>query len=213
MWELENKEMLLYHISMNKLLFIFLLGFSFLNAQDPVQEILSKRFSGYAFDSSKPVCKEQLVTIAEAGRLAPSSYNEQPWYFIICDKNRDPEGYNKVFQALVEPNQKWAKNAPVLIVVIAATKSSRNGKTNAHAQYDTGAAAFSMMLQATSLGLMAHQMGGFDKDRIGSAFSLTTDLVPMAVMAVGYPSADEKQPERKRKPLSENFFFGKWGGN
>jgi nitroreductase len=61
------------------------------------------------------------------------------------------------------------------------------------------------------MGLMAHQMGGFDEQKIRQEFSIPDDFQPMSVMAVGYPSADEIQPERKRKPLSDNFFDGSWG--
>jgi nitroreductase len=174
-------------------------------------QLLQKRYSGYQYDPAKQVTREQLKEISEAGRLAPSSYNEQPWAYIICDRNAHPEAYQKAFSALVEFNQNWAKNAPVLIVCIAATKSARNGKLNPAAQYDTGAATFAMVLKAASMGLMAHQMGGFDADKIKHLFAIPNGFEPMSVMAIGYASSNEVQPERTRKPLGENFFMGSWG--
>lgn len=174
------------------------------------QELLSKRYSGYSFDASRKVSHEQLLSILEAGRLAPSSYNDQPWYFIVCDKNTNPEAYQKAFSTLVEFNQGWAKTAPVLLIVIANDKSHQ-GQFNRWAQYDTGAAAFSIMLQATSLGLMAHQMGGFDEQKVRQLFSLPEHAIPMSVMAIGYAAPGDKKKEKERKPLRENFFDGAWG--
>lgn len=172
--------------------------------------LLTRRYSGYVYDSSRPVTREMLKSILEAGRLAPSSYNEQPWVFIVCDRTKDPEAYQKALGALVEFNQGWAKNAPVLILSIASSKSAHNNKLNRWAQYDTGAAAFSMMLEATSLGLMAHQMGGFDEEKLRKAFSIPDDFVPMAVMAIGY-QGNEEIKLKKRKALKENFYEGAWG--
>lgn len=175
-----------------------------------VFQVLSQRYSGYAYDASKPVTQRQLQLMMEAARLAPSSYNEQPWYFIMCDRTTDEKAYQKALSTLVEANQKWAQNAPVLVVTVAASKSSHNDKGNRHGQYDSGAAAFGMMLEATSLGLMAHQMGGFDSNKARQVFGIPEDCVPMSVMAIGY-SLDEVQPKRERKPYSENFFSGQWG--
>lgn len=177
---------------------------------DTLTPLLTKRYSGYVYDSSRPVPREDLKSILEAGRMAPSSYNEQPWIFIVCDRSKDPEAYQKALSALVEFNQGWAKNAPVLILSIASSKSAHNNKLNRWAQYDTGAAAFSMMLEATSLGLMAHQMGGFDEEKLRQAFSIPIDYVPMAVMAIGYQGKEEIPP-KKRKALKENFYEGAWG--
>lgn len=123
---------------------------------DSYAELLMKRYSGRLYDPKRPVTQEQLQLIINAGQMAPSSSNEQPWRFIICDKATDAPSYDKVFNTLVKFNQDWAKNAPVLIVAIAAKKWSKDGKPNRWAVYDTGAAAFSMMMQATAIGLMAH---------------------------------------------------------
>jgi nitroreductase len=179
---------------------------------DPLSKILAERHSGRSFDASRLVTQDQLKHIVKAGQLAPSSYNDQPWHFIICDRATNPDAYNKALSTLIEFNQKWAKNAPVLIITVASTNSHDN-ELNRWAQYDTGAAAFSMMLQATSLGLMAHQMGGFDEAKVSKAFKIPKDMVPMAVMALGYNAEKEKNRsiKKERKPLEENFFKGDWG--
>lgn len=205
---------LLFISAMNFLLFGQSLAYESVLSEtkaDCLSQILSKRYSGYAFDPSKPVSQNQLDAIMEAARLTPSCYNEQPWVYIICDRNRNLQAYEKTLSTLVEFNQNWARNAPVLIITIAANKFTRNNETNRWAQYDTGAASFSMMLQATSLGLMTHQMGGFDENKIRQLFSIPDGFTPMAVMAIGYPSLNEPQPERKRKPLTDNFFYENWG--
>ncbi len=175
-----------------------------------VVEVIDKRHSGYTFDTTRSVTSEQLQTLIKAGQLAPSSYNDQPWYFIICDRTTHPEAFGKALSTLVEFNQKWAVNAPVLIIVLAAPNSHR-GEFNRWAQYDTGAAAYSMALQATSMGLMAHQMGGFDEAKIIKLFGLPATLQPMAVMAVGYAGQETKTVKRDRKPMHDNFFIGAWG--
>lgn len=178
---------------------------------DPFSQIISKRHSGYSYDATRQVTQSHIQAIIKAAQLAPSSYNDQPWFFIICDRTTHPEAYEKVFNSLVEFNQQWVKNVPVLIVAVASWKS-HNGEWNRHAQYDTGAAAYSMMLQATSLGLMAHQMGGFDEAKISKSFGIPQDFVPMAVMAIGYEKIeDNKVIKKERKPLSDNFFMGNWG--
>lgn len=179
---------------------------------DSFSTLLATRQSGYSYDTTRSVNQEQIAAIVKAGSLAPSSYNDQPWCFIVCDRATHAQAYDNALSTLVEFNQGWAKNAPVLVVVVAS-ENSHHGEYNRCAQYDTGAAAFSMMLQATSLGLMAHQMGGFDATRVCSLFEIPQGYVPMAVMAIGYATPEEKKssPKKERKPLEENFFMGCWG--
>jgi nitroreductase len=174
--------------------------------------LFNNRYSGYSYDPSKNVSKQQLSLIFQAAQSAPSCYNEQPWRFIVCDKNTHPKAYDKLLSSLVEFNQGWAKNAPVLIVSVVSEKSSR-GHRNDWAEYDTGAATFGLVLQASSLGLMGHQMGGFDPLKIKTLFSIPEGFTPIAVTAIGYPSTDQAPLEKKRKPLHETFFMGDWGAS
>jgi nitroreductase len=174
--------------------------------------IFSKRHSGRSYDSERPISTDQIRLLAEAARSAPSSYNDQPWFFIFCNRATDPQAYAKVMKGLDEFNQGWAKNVPLLVVVVADTKSRHTQKENRWGPYDTGAAAVSMALQAAGMGLMAHQMGGFDEDIIRSEFQVPAQYVPMSVMAIGYetPAEAANIPAKTRQSLNENFFMGKW---
>lgn len=171
--------------------------------------LFESRYSGYEYDVSKQVVPQQIRTILSAGRLAPSSYNEQPWRFIVCDRNQNRQAYEKALGCLVEENKDWAKNAPVLIICLSDIQSAYTQKKNDWAEYDTGAASMSLMLQAASMGLMAHQMGGFDSDKVKKEFSIPENVVPMSIMSIGYSAGEPKL--KNRKPLGENFFLGEWG--
>lgn len=172
--------------------------------------IFLKRHSGRSYDPARKVLSEDLKTILEAARWAPSCYGDEPWRFIVCEKK---DAYEKVFNTLAPANQKWAGNAPILIISIACSTFSHTQKHNRWAAYDTGAAAMSLALQAADLGLMAHQMGGFDLPALAKAFELSEDCIPMAVIALGYEVKDapDKNAPRHRKSLEENFFEGSWG--
>lgn len=189
-----------------------LLGFTTSSQTEYLPELLQKRHSGYSYDSSKSVSDEQIKKLIEAARTAPSSYNDQPWFFVISDSKKNPETYNKILNSLVEQNQAWAKNAPVLVLVVSNTKFKHNGKDNRWGPYDSGAAAFAMALEAADLGLMAHQMGGFDEKKIQKDLKIPTQYVPMAVMAIGYETEGAEVKAKERKPSSDNFFIGNWPG-
>jgi len=188
--------------------------------QTPIDETLASRWSGRAYDATKAVSQTQIISLLEAARWAPSCFGDQPWRFIVWDKTTDIKAWQQAFDCLVPANQSWVKDSPVLVLVCADTLFGHNQKPNRWAQYDTGAAAENLCLQASSIGLMAHQMGGFDADKAREAFAVPTQYVPMAMVAVGY-AADisilegeilaRETAERKRKPLNELFFKGTWG--
>ena len=178
-----------------------------------VSPIFLKRHSGKFYDTSRQVSNEQIRAMIESARWAPSSHNDQPWNFIICDRIQTPEAFAKALDTIKATNQKWAKDAALLIVVVARTKLLYKGKPNEYAEYDTGSAAISMALQAADLGLMAHQLGGIDKEKIVEVFQLPENCVPMTIMAIGYETDElETSPKpRDRRPSEENFFMGRWG--
>lgn len=181
-------------------------------AENTVHEAIKSRHSGRSYEPSKQVPQEHLQKILEAGRVAPSCYNDQPWTFLITDKEKTPEAYHKLLQTLAEANQAWAQHAPHLILICANTQFRKNGKPNRWGPYDTGAAAYTMMLEAHALGLMAHQMGGFDEKKASEDFAIPQQYVPYAVMALGYeanPNGEKRQIDRV--PLSEVAFWEKWG--
>lgn len=187
--------------------------------QAPINETIAKRWSGRAYDASKPVSKSQIMSLCEAARWAPSCFGDEPWRFVVWDKNSDADAWQKAFNCLAPSNQAWVKNAPVLLLVCADTLFGHNQQPNRWAQYDSGAAAENLCLQAADSGLMAHQMGGFNADAAREAFKIPGQFGLMAMVAVGY-AADistltdetltrEMQP-RKRKPLTDLFFDSAW---
>lgn len=169
---------------------------------------------------NKPIRHEDLLSLLEAARWAASCFNDQPWRFVVCDKSADPASWEAAFGTLAEKNRLWAKNAPVLMLTVAMGHFDHNGSPNRWGMYDTGAAAANLSLQAQALGLVAHQMGGFDADKARAAFGLPDACTPMAMLAVGYQatvdSLDEafkaqELAERTRASLGERFYAGKWG--
>jgi nitroreductase len=190
------------------------------STQYPINELLAQRWSGRAYDPDKELSEQQIITLLEAARWAPSCFGDEPWRFVVCDRHSHEASWNSVLNCLTEKNQSWAKQAPVLILICASSVFAHNDKPNRWGAYDTGAAAMSLCVQATEMGLMVHQMGGFDADNIRVEFAIPDTFIPIAVMAVGYQLPLAKIPddmkerelaERKRKPFGDNFFSGKWG--
>ena len=191
-----------------------------IDTQEKVDELIANRWSGRAYDAYRPVTQQNILSLLEAARWAPSCFGDEPWRYIVCDKSTNEAAWDKAFSCLAEGNQSWAVNAPVLILALANTVFSHNDKDNRWAQYDTGAASMSLCIQATSLGLMVHQMGGFNAEKAAEVFSIPEQYTSMAMMTVGYQLTEDKitvelmereSSERHRNPLAEQFFDGEWG--
>jgi nitroreductase len=187
--------------------------------QAPIHDVIANRWSPRGYDANKAVSQTQIISLLEAARWAPSCFGDEPWRFIVWDKNQDAAAWEKAFDCIVPGNQTWAKDAPVLILICANTLFSHNQKPNRWANYDTGAAAVSLCLQATSMGLATHQMGGFDGEKARAAFGIPEQIEMMSMLAVGYAAdadtlSDElKEREiapRKRRSLAELFYEGVW---
>lgn len=187
-------------------------------ADHPIADVIARRWSPRGYDASRPVSRENLMSILEAGRWAPSSSNEQPWRYLVFDQS-DPESLAKAHDCLSSGNA-WAKAAPVLMLSVAKLTYTRNGKPNRHAGHDTGAASISMALQATALGLWLHQMGGYDPEKARAYFGIPDDFDPMAMMALGYMLPETEIPPeillrdqapRVRNPVAAMAFRGQWG--
>jgi nitroreductase len=184
-----------------------------------VHELFRVRWSPRSF-ASRPIPDEVLETILDAGRWAASSYNEQPWRFIVA-KKENTEAFQKMLSVLLPFNQAWAKNASVLVLTVARSNFSHNETRNAYAMHDAGAALAYMMLQAAESGLQAHGMAGFDQEKAREVFNIPPEFQIGAVAAFGYPDSAEKLSDdqlkqrelapRTRKPLSEIAFNGRWG--
>jgi nitroreductase len=186
----------------------------------PIHDLLTTRWSPRAYNAERKVTRQQLAALLEAARWSPSCNGDQPTRYLIWDKSRDPEGWQKAFDTLSENNKKWVKNVPVLMLSCAGSIFAHNGKPNRYGPHDTGAASMSMALQAVPLGLAVHQMGGFDAEKARAAFAIPAEYTPMAMIAVGYQDSPDVLDEetkakelrpRSRKPLAELFFEKGWG--
>lgn len=183
----------------------------------PVNELIAKRWSARAF-STKPVERSKLLSILEAARWAPSSKNEQPWRYIIFTKD-NPVRLMDAQSVLLESNS-YAKRAPILICAIARKNYSEGEKYNRLHFHDLGAANENMFLEAFNLGLIMHEMGGFDVQRAIEIFRIPDDFEVGVMIAIGYQDKHSVLPERfrekaysprERRSLSEIAFVGEIG--
>ena len=183
----------------------------------PIHDLLARRWSPRAF-SDRPVAPDVLRSLCEAARWAPSSANLQPWSFIVATRDNQQE-FARMLDCLVEGNQIWAKQAPVLMVSVAA-KLDRDGDPNPHAWYDVGQAVALLSVQATALGLFVHQMAGILPEKIRELYQIPDSYEPVTGIALGYPGTPEQLPDklrqrelapRTRKPINEFVFAGAWG--
>lgn len=182
-----------------------------------VHELIRARWSPRAF-SSREVSSEQLKTVLDAARWAASSYNEQPWRFFVTRKS-DGAAYDKILGLLSPANQSWAKTAPVLLIMAAKKTFSHNGTPNYYAMHDAGQALAHLFLQATALGLHAHGMAGYDREKARRELHIPDDYDLAAAVALGYLGSPDQLTEqqrqselapRQRKPLAEIAFGANW---
>lgn len=182
-----------------------------------VHDFIRGRWSPFAF-SNRLVEQEKLLILLEAARWAPSSYNQQPWSFILATKDY-PNDYNRLLSCLASANQRWAQYAPVLMLSVAKlyfdspaelnvddtiesltsvmqkSPARQRGSINRHAFYDVGMAVENLTLQAIALDLFVHQMAGFDIDAAKRLFHIPHDYEPVAAIAVGYLGNSHILPE------------------
>lgn len=183
----------------------------------PVNSIFLERWSPRAM-SGEEIQEVELMSLFEAAKWAPSSYNNQSWRFIYAKKNT--ANWVKFFGLLGEFNQTWCKNAAALIVVVSKTTFDSNGKPSRTHSYDTGAAWANLALQASLNGLVAHGMEGFDYDRAKTELGIPDDYTVEAMAAVGKPGKIEDlrpalrdmEAPSDRKKLAEIVFEGKFRG-
>ena len=181
-----------------------------------IHALIEERRSPRAFED-REVTEEQLETLFEAARWAPSAMNEQPWRFIYATK-QDKENFNRLFSCLVEGNN-WAQKAPALFITVAKKSYDYDGSPNSHAWHDVGLATGNLLLQATDLGLHVHMMGGFKAAKAREVLGIPEGYEPVAMGAIGYAGDPDTLPEalkkrelapRTRKPLEELVFRGTW---
>jgi len=185
----------------------------------PVTTAIRRRWSPRAFDD-RAVSEGDLRVLLEAARWAPSSYNEQPWRFIVATR-ADQEQFEKLLGCLNAKNQEWAREAPVLMLTLASRIFRRNGRTNRHAFHDVGLAMGNLLNQASTMGIYVHQMAGIDPDRARSRYQVPEEFDVVAGAAIGYlgePEAledsvglESETKERSRRGLDELVFQETWG--
>ena len=190
-------------------------------ADHEILDVIRHRWSPRAFDPSREVTRADLERLFEAARWAPSSFNEQPWRFVVVDRGRTPEAFAALLSALTPRNQAWASAAPVLVLVGVRLKHERNEKDNAHAWYDAGQAVAFLTLQATAADLSLRQMQGFDPEVARRVCAVPPPFEPAVVMAIGHagdPEAltspghrDAEREPRSRRAIGESVFEGTWG--
>ena len=188
------------------------------SADYPIFELAAERWSPYAFDN-RLVPEADLRSLFEAARWAPSSYNEQPWSYIVATRDNS-EQFQRLLSCLVDANQVWAKAAPVLALGVVSLRFARNAKDNRAAVHDLGLASGNLVLEATARGLFVHQMIGILPDRAREIYGIPEGYEAWTGMAIGYrgdptslpdPLRERERTPRQRKPLSEFVFNGKWG--
>lgn len=182
-----------------------------------VNALVRERWSPRAF-SDRPIDEETLSSLLEAARWSPSSRNSQPWRFLIA-RREDRDAFRSMLDCLAPANQRWARNAAVLMVAVALETDHKN-RPLTHGVYDTGQAVAWMTVEATSRGLRVHQMGGFDPAAVRETWAVPDEARPITAIALGFPGDPDSLEEdlraqeiapRKRRPATELAHFGRWG--
>ncbi|MDA7977204.1 MAG: nitroreductase family protein [Pirellulales bacterium] len=188
------------------------------NTDHPILDLHARRYSPYAY-SDQPVTDVELQSLFEAARWAPSSYNEQPWFYIAARKE-DAQQHEQVLSCLVDGNQAWASHVPVLVLGCYCRHFTRNGNPNKCAQHDLGLASMALTVEATHRNLFVHQMAGILPDKAREIFQIPDDYEALTGLAIGHLGDGTDLPEairsrdsgeRGRKPQSEFVFGGTWG--
>ena len=180
-----------------------------------INPLILSRWSPYSM-TGEEISDKELMSLFEAARWAPSSFNGQPWRFIYA--KRDTKDWDRLFNLLVEGNQGWAKNAAALVVIISRKNFERNNKPSKTHTFDTGSAWENMALEASSRGLAIHGMEGFDYDKAKTDLGIPDDYEVCAMVAIGKKGKKEDLPEGMqqrevpsgRKPLKEIVMEGQF---
>src|SRR5918995_626544 len=180
---------------------------------NPINPLILNRWSPRSM-TGEEIDNEDIMSLFEAARWAPSSYNNQPWRFIYAKRNT--EHWQRLFNLLAEGNKTWAKNSALLVVVISRKNFEYNEKPARTYQFDTGSAWENLALEAFSRGIVAHGMQGFDYDKARIDLEIPTDFEVMAMIAIGKkgpreslsPELQEKEKLSDRKPLKDIVMEG-----
>ena len=184
----------------------------------PIHHLLARRWSPRAF-SDRLVEPQKLCVLLEAARWAASSFNQQPWRFIVATRENADE-FEKMLSCLVEGNVAWAKRAPVLMLTVAEMDSERAGGPNRHSFHDVGCAVANISIQAAAMDIFVHSMAGILPDKAREVYSIPKGFEPITALALGYSGDPSSLPDelrsketrsRTRKPLHLLAFGSTWG--
>lgn len=180
----------------------------------PVHPLIAHRWSPRAFED-RPIGQDEINSLIEAARWAPSSVNEQPWRFIYA--HRGENAFDLILSTFSDSNKVWAASAPLLILTLVKKTHSMNGNPNRSAHHDLGLAVANLSLQATHLGIGVHQIGGFSPAKAKESFNIPDDYEVVTGLVLGYFGSPDRLPDhlrerelapRKRKELHEIAFHG-----
>lgn len=180
-----------------------------------INPLILNRWSPRAM-SGESIPDDELMSLFEAARWAPSSYNNQPWRFIYA--KRDTQHWNGLFNLMVEFNQGWTKNAAVLVVVVSRKNFEHNNKPSRTHNFDAGAAWENLALEGESKGLVVHAMEGFDYDKAKSVLDIPEEYDVECMIAIGKKGKKDVLPKElqenevpsSRKPLKDIVMEGKF---
>lgn len=180
----------------------------------------AERYSPYVYEP-RAVEREKLLRILEAARWAASSFNEQPWRYILAERTNEA-AFADALECLVDANQVWAKHAGALLLCCTKKNFSYNRKPNRVSEHDLGMAGANLSIQAVTEGLQVHMMGGIVPSKIRQTYKVPEDFEPLTAIAIGYPGkpdadhvdqsiAERDSTKRERMPLGEFVFESSWG--
>ena len=187
-------------------------------AEHPINDTMKRRWSPRAF-SPRPMPRDDILTILEAARWAASSFNQQPWHFLVATRDEE-ERFTRLLGCLVPGNQVWARNASLLILTVTKQTFDHNNSPNSCCVHDIGLTACQLVLQATEMGYVTHQMAGIEADKIRETYGVPEGYDPVTGIAVGYAGDPDALPDdlremelgpRTRRPFSEFVFADSWG--
>lgn len=184
-------------------------------ADHPIDQMFLDRWSPRAL-SGQPISEKDLMTLFEAARWAPSSYNNQPWRMVYA--RRDTPAWATHFGLLGDYNKAWCEKAAALILFVSKTTFDHNGQPCITHSFDTGAAWVSLAYQASLKGYVAHGMQGFDYDRAKTELAIPDGYAVEAMIAVGLPGDPEQlapalkksETPNDRRPLAKTICEGKF---
>ena len=180
----------------------------------PILPVLAQRWSPRSLDASYEISDQDLLSVVEAGRWAPSAMNVQPWRFSVA--KRGSELFGKIASHLGGFNASWSPKAAAYVVVSAFTNGD-SGQPGTTSQYDAGISTGHILVQAEGLGLHGHVMGGIDHVALHTDLGYPENLAVLVVIAIGKGAPaelleggayDREVAMRSRLPLDEIVLHG-----